>query len=348
MAKSSGNLVAQLSSFPAESTREFEEAAVQLIKDLSAEHISGLEDTALDSALSLEGRYAALFTYATYLRRQGQYTKLLAFLESHKSEFGGFGTFHHLSAMALAGRGDSHDLQLAIASALKARELLPRHAGVLHNYALLRVADLEERIPLSEIAREPDHLASIGEADDALSQALVERPRYAKFQSTLARLESVRGRHQEAQRIMARALDLEDPASPDFSLRIVSYNQILSRIVMRQALNTVAQETSEAASAAREAKSSVQSFVDQMQTRYLELLGIFAAIIGIVLTGVQVATNLEFSDGARLMLVVTGSMLVLFSAIESVVQRPLKYVVALGVSGITVIALGFLSGLLPL
>jgi tetratricopeptide (TPR) repeat protein len=348
MTKPSGGrpqeLVGLLSNFPPESTRAFEEAAVDLLKSLTPAGSSQLEDLTKDSTLNRDVRYSAFFAYGTFLRRAGKFSTVLDLLDAADAEFRVFGTYHHLKAMALAGRGEPHDLQLAIASALKASELLPGHAGVLHSYVLLRISDLEQRISLSEIATTTEQLEILDQSDHMLSQVLNERPRYAKFHSTLARLESLRGRHEDAQRSLSRALELEDPAAHDFSLRIVGYNQILSRVVLRQALATVAKESAEAANAANDAKSSIQGFVDQMQTRYLELLGIFAAIIGIVITGVQVSTSLGFADGARLMLIVTGSMLILFTAIASVVERPVKYVWTLAGFGGFTIALGFLAG----
>jgi type IV secretory pathway VirB2 component (pilin) len=189
-------------------------------------------------------------------------------------------------------------------------------------------------------------MATAEEIDGILSAVLLERPHYAKFHASLARLESLRGKHQDAQRFLSRAMELEDPASKDFNLRMVSYNQILSRIVMRESLSTVASETQAATIAAHQAHESVKSFVDQMQTRYLELLGIFSAIIGIVLTGVQVAAGMDFADGARLMLMVTGSILIVFSAITAVLQRPMSYMLALGGLGVLLIAGGFAAGIL--
>ena len=337
----------RLASFPEEHTREFEEAAVNLANSTEDDVEPTLRGFLADTQWSENQRYAAFFTLATILRRRGHYSSLLSLLDEHASSFEHFGTFHHMKAMALTGRAEPHDLPLALASSDRARDLLPSHPGVLHSHATLRITELESRIPMSSVISESADQAIAEEVDGILSAVLLERPHYAKFHASLARLESLRGNHQDAQRFLSRAMELEDPASKDFNLRMVSYNQILSRIVMRESLSTVALETKEAAITAQQAQESVKSFVDQMQTRYLELLGIFAAIIGIVLTGVQVAAGMDFADGARLMLMVTGSILIVFSAITAVLQRPLGYMLTLASSGVFLIAGGFFAGMLP-
>lgn len=339
-------IVKKLTSFPEEYTREFEEAAVALATGAGSDIEQQLRELTTQPDRETAVRYAAFFTLSTSLRRRGHFSALVDLVENHASDFQQFGTFHHMKAMALAGRGEPHDLPLAIASCARARELLPQHPGVLHSYATLRIAELEAQIPMSEILVTNEDKAVAEDIDAILSQVLLERPRYAKFHASLARLESLRGNHRDAQKFLSRAMELEDPAAKDFNLRIVSYNQILSRIVMRESLSTVASETKNAMSEARAAQESVKTFVDQMQTRYLELLGIFAAIIGIVLSGIQVITTMDFTAGARLMLVVTGSILVLFSAVTAVLQRPVRYMFGLGGFGILLISAGFVSGLL--
>lgn len=342
----SRGITAQLASFPEEHTREFEEAAVNLANSPESDLETTLRTALSDPKRTETQRYAAFFTLATILRRRGHFSVLLELLDEQQSSFGHFGTFHHMKAMALTGRAEPHDLPLAIASSDRARDLLPGHPGVLHSYATLKIAELESRIPMSTVITEVEDMATAEEIDGILSAVLLERPHYAKFHASLARLESLRGKHQDAQRFLSRAMELEDPASKDFNLRMVSYNQILSRIVMRESLSTVASETQAATIAAHQAHESVKSFVDQMQTRYLELLGIFSAIIGIVLTGVQVAAGMDFADGARLMLMVTGSILIVFSAITAVLQRPMSYMLALGGLGVLLIAGGFAAGIL--
>lgn len=338
-------ILARLGSFPEEQTREFEEAAVDFANSIDSDAEQSLQDLLSDSTLDKSLRYSAFFAVATFLRRRGHFSALVSLVEDYAPSFHHLGTFHHMKAMALVGRDEPHDLPLAIASCSKAREFLPHHPGILHSYATLKIAELESHIPMSEITTAEADRAVIQEVDRVLSEVLLERPHYAKFHASLARLESLRGNHRDAQKFLLRAMELEDPRAKDFNLRIVSYNQILSRIVLREALSTVASETKDATNAARAAQESVRSFVDQMQTRYLELLGIFAAIIGIVLAGIQVTTTMDFADGARLMLMVTGSILVLFSAITAVLQRPLRYMLGLGGLGALLLSGGFLPGL---
>jgi tetratricopeptide (TPR) repeat protein len=338
-------VTADLAQFPEEHTREFEEAAVSFLNTADGD-VEGALRTVLSTLEHDETlRYSAFFTLSTLLRRRGHFSALLALVEDYESAFKQRGTLHHMKAMALTGRAEPHDLALAITSCNVAREILPNHTGVLHSFAILKITEFEHRIPMSECISQDADILAAQEIDNILSKVLLERPKYAKFHSSLARLESLRGNHANAQKFLSRAMELEDPSSRDFNLRIVNYNQILSRIVMRESLATVASETKQATQAAHAAQESVQAFINQMQARYLELLGIFAAIIGIVLSGVQVSTSMNFADGARLMLMVTGAILIIFSAISAVLQRPLSYMLTLASSGALVIVAAFVYGL---
>jgi hypothetical protein len=118
-------------------------------------------------------------------------------------------------------------------------------------------------------------------------------------------------------------------------------------ISLREALSTVSAEVSKAQNLAEEFGSELKRFTSETQTKYLELLGIFSAVIGLVLTSVQVSTNSQtFAEGAGLMMVVSGSILIVFSAVGAIVNRPLKFILTISASGALLILGGFVAGFL--
>lgn len=343
---SPGDIVDLLGAFPAEESRDFERATVDLLKALDTQTTMELDSLIRDANLPAGTRYAAFFTLGTFLRRSGRFVSLLTLVDEFQSEFGSHGTFHHLKAMAYTGRGESHDLELALASVKKAREILPDHHGVAHSYVVVLVSQLEQLIPLSETVTRSEHKSVLKEADDLLSEVLNRDPHYGKFHETLARIQSLGGHHQDAQRSISKAIEWEDPLAADFGVRMVSYNKTLSRIVMREALCRVAEQTEQAVTASDQAQESVKGFVESMQTRYLEMLGVFSAIVGIVLAGIQVATSMNFGTGAALMLIVTGAIVAMFAVIGAVVQRPVRFIGSLAGVSAVLIGAGLIAGLL--
>ncbi len=340
-------LISDLAGFPDQSLREFEAAAVkqcsQKGSDMETSFMPIIEDMSLDQ----KTRYAALFCFGTWLRRMKESSRLINLLDKYQSEFNSLGTFHHLRAMALTQRAGRQDLFQALASSSRALELLPEHIGVKHSYVITRIVDLEESLKSSKLSLSEKQEEQLSNAENLLQSVMAEEPKYPKFQASQARIHSLRGRHDDARQSLLQAIDLEDSKGPDFPIRISEYNQVLFGISLREALSTVSAEVSKAQNLAEEFGSELKRFTSETQTKYLELLGIFSAVIGLVLTSVQVSTNSQtFAEGAGLMMVVSGSILIVFSAVGAIVNRPLKFILTISASGALLILGGFVAGFL--
>lgn len=326
---------ALLDAFPDPSVRGFEEAAVALVMT------GGVDRATLRAVLDDAGapparRYAAFFSLGTLLRRSKDLSLLLQLIEEFRPEFEDQGTFPHLQAMALQGRGGPEDLAEALRLSERAAAQLPDHPGVLHSLASISLAALEDGVAV-------DRAATLALAGDAVRRAIAAAPRYAKFHATQARWRLASGDLAGARSAALRAIDLEDSSHVDYHLRLSEYNLLLSRINLEQSQRALATQVAEARAESAAIQAELRGYMAETQTRYLELLGFFAAIIGLVLAGIEISTGMSVGDGARMMLVVAGAIVAAFSTLLVLTGRPWRQAVAVGGVGGALIVLGLVA-----
>jgi hypothetical protein len=208
----------------------------------------------------------------------------------------------------------------------------------------VKLQDLENRWGVEEVIDVDRDLATLEELNTVLAHVLADEPHYGKFHATNSRLQSLLGNHELARRSLLRAMSEEDSSGSDFPIRMVEYNQILARISLRESLMTFAKNVSEADDRTSALRTEFERVTSGAQASYLQLLGIFAAIIGLLITGVQVAGNLALGQGARLMIIVTGSIVVILSAIAVITDKSRSKVAYLTFLGVTLIAFGVVVG----
>jgi len=328
-------VIALLDGFPPESDRAFEAAAVDLVMSRGAAR-ADLDHILSDLDAPMERRYAAFFSLGTFLRRRRDVSLLIELIEGHRHEFDRFGTFAHLEAMALSQRGGEHDLRTALARAGDAMEVHPDHPGILHSFASISLNALEEGVA-------QDRERTLSEARAALDRALKKVPKYAKFHATLARWYLANGRLTEARRSALYAIDLEDSAHTDYHLRLSDYNTLLSSITLKQSQQILEKQVENVRAESERVQADMRRFVTEIQIRYLELLGFFSVIVGLVLSGVQIATGMAVADAARILLVVAGAILIAFSPLTTITGRPWRHAAVFLGLGASLILLGLMA-----
>jgi hypothetical protein len=329
-------LVQILDAFPDETQRSFETAAVDLVMQRRIER-QLLQEVLADRDQAAARRYAAFFSLGTLYRRSRDTSLLIDLIDAHREEFEDRGTFAHLEAMALSQRGEAGDMHAALRFARKARRMIPGHPGILHSFAAVSLKALDA-------GTEIDRDAILTEAREALDDAMGAVPRYAKFEATLARWYLAREQMAEARSATMRAMDLEDSSHVDYSLRIADYISLMSTIELRQAQRTLEKQVETIRSESDRVRTEVGRFVTEVQIRYLELLGFFSVIIGLVLSGVQIATGMLVEDAARILLVVAGAILVAFMPLASITGRPWRHGLTFLGLGTLLIVLALLAG----
>ena len=338
------SVVTRLATFNDPDTRDFEKQSLELCRDFKLDVDQSLEPIVGNASLPEDVRFSAFFCLGTAMRRRHDTAKLVDLVETHGSLFKNRGMYQHLKAMAYTQRNSQGDLEIAIAAATRAKNLLPQHAGVLHSYAIVKLQDLEDRRGVQERITDERDRSTLEELTHALAHVLADEPHYGKFHATNARLQSLLGYHELARRSVLRAMSEEDSSGQDFPIRMVEYNQILARISLRESLMEFADNVSEADRRTTELRSEFERVTTHAQSSYLQLLGIFAAIIGLLITGVQVASNLKLGDGARLMLIVTGSIVMILSAVAVITDKSVRKITYLTAVGVVLIVAGVFVG----
>lgn len=326
-------LVQILDAFPDHTQRAFESAAVELVMQHRVDRRL-LADVLADLDQPEARRYAAFFSLGTLYRRSRDTSLLIEHIDAYREEFENNGTFAHLEAMALSQRDGTGDMHAALRFARRARQMIPGHPGILHSFAAISLTALDAGVEI-------DRDAVLAEARAALDEAMSAVPRYAKFEATLARWYLASGRTTEARNATMRAMDLEDSSHVDYSLRIADYISLMSTIELRQAQRTLEAQVEAVRLESDRVQKEVGRFVTEVQIRYLELLGFFSVIIGLVLSGVQIATGMLVEDAARILLVVAGAILVAFMPLTSITGRSWRH-------GLTFLGLGTLLIVLAL
>jgi len=295
--------------------------------------------------------FAAFAVQVTRLRRLRSNTEEKQLMERHRDRFIEHPFYHHLWLMCLLGNdpaGQYEDvLQLARDNCIRMAVGGERaHAGVYHALATA-VADIFEALEFSDSQPEKKWLKR---GEEAVREAL-ETEGYPRFYCTKARLEALNGRCEEALRDIETAIDLEDPALMDYTLRIGEYRMYGQRIRdklyhqdvmgtvqrkmeevqrLKQTLETAQREMEHQQremAQKQEKMSRKQEKIAQSQTdleeklqntltKNMEFLGLFAGIVSFTIGGIGIAdsvTKASLSAAAGLIIVLMGALLGLFA-----------------------------------
>jgi tetratricopeptide (TPR) repeat protein len=311
------------------------ERAVENIDDASYEYeraltrvVTEADDTfeALVRAAFENGKasadqlYALFYALNIYYRRTKQFSSLTRLLTNEGDAYRNRATYPHLRALYCAATRQQEE---AFRCANAAREKAPEHAGVLHHYA--------ETIIDREGAKDSPSLEMLKNAEEALDAALAQTGgTYARHYGTQARLYILRGEFDAAEAAADRAIDLEDRASKDFPIRIGEYEAIKLEGRFARGSRLIADQQQQTLEHLEEVRRSVEG----SRSDALQLLGLLAAVIAFVVGTTSIAARLQnFSTSGRLLVLFTGSVLVIYAGFGAVYTRGLwRYllVMALG------------------
>jgi tetratricopeptide (TPR) repeat protein len=324
-----------LATFPDERERAFETAATELCLRTDPQLFENIVE---DPKWDVTVRYAALFCLGTRYRRDNDVTRLINLLARHAPSFSAYGTFHHLRAMACAANGS---FDAALMSAERAFDRLPDHPGVLHMFASIMVS-AAERYPELRTDDRLDRAAAF------LEQAFALEPGYAKFHLTRGRLLALRGDFEQARQEIMQGIDREDSSSSNYPIRMIEYQASLGRIAISdetarlggrlQDLSAeLRREVTAATAEIQIMKESLERSTTQAQTRYLELLGFFAAMIALIVSSAQILSSVELQDAMRIVPILGGTLLVGFAALAVLLGRGWRSAAVLSILGLALL-----------
>jgi hypothetical protein len=283
---------------PAETSFEFERKLTDFVRTTTDQNElrESLWSLLADRRdLKPELRYAAFYALHILLRRTFQSTELGKLMDTWGKNFAACNTYPHLKSLYLRTRpGRGAD---AVHCASEANRKTDRaHAGILHNYAAALI-EVEEQAATVNHER-------LRTADAALTEAIGRTEgEYARYFATQARLYSLLGRHSEAEAAVSEAIDKEAPGAEDYPIRIGEYQEIRLRIRFQQYRDQLEERVRKAVSRFEESRLEM-----------VQLLGLLAAVVAFLVVTLEVAQNQTLDRAARLLVLMTGGILVVFAA----------------------------------
>ncbi len=196
----------------------------------------------------------------------------------------------------------------------------PMAVGLAHNI----VYGIEKGL-----VRSTKHETLAQEAIESIEAAITEKPEYGKPYLIKARALAINGRFEEALDEVDRSIHLEDSKKEDYAERIADRYFHRMRIEVEQQKYELDRATGE-----------VQERINNIQSRFVQLLGFFAAILAVVFTSTQIAVSLQPTAAVGLILVLMGGLICGFASMSLLLPGNLDItrvvsVIVLGVIGVT-------------
>ncbi|MFI2363780.1 hypothetical protein [Promicromonospora sp. NPDC019610] len=252
-----------------------------------------------DADLTPDERFTVLYTLLQDLHREEREDEYRALVVHHEEEFGSNPYFATFRAIATVRDGTSPtQMRHALRHSRQAISALEDRPGVWHQYAAI-FADLCDLAP--ELVSEVDLDFALKAVDTAIRTTTRDNP---NFHFTRARLLHVAGRTPEALTEVQVAIHWQEARTTGGVRRLARYEALRSRLLIeRQGGDLLAQMT------------ETKAALDASRGDQVQLLGVLAAVIALITTGVTVATRIDVADGIPLVLASAGSITVAFSCL---------------------------------
>lgn len=182
------------------------------------------------------------------------------------------------------------------------------------------------------------------EVIDKIDPVIQARPEYGKSYLIRGRALAVVNRFGEAIDDINRAIELEDSSKEDYAERIADRYFHKMRIEVAQQQYELTEKT-----------ETVTRRIENIQSRFVQLLGFFAAILAVVFTSTQIAVSLEPAAAVGLILVLSGGLIAGFGSLVLLLpgdinMRRVVIVLAMGIIGIVsgaALVIALQAGALP-
>lgn len=298
-------------------------------------------------------RFAAYYSIFIFYRRYEHHTLLYALVEKYSDQFKKFNlndvVLSQYYKFKFLDTNDEFAIINAIKYAQKATENLGENAGVLQNYAELVACALE--------ANSEEGRVYLEDSIKCIDKAMLIMHNYPKHYCTKGRLLSWLGDYDNAKRYIRKAVDLETSDNKDSLIRISQYNNYYIDIKTRESIEKLSSHISDAEDFAKNINEQTKlnsekvfERLDNMQTRYLELLAFFSAILALILSVIEIVADFsEFNAAVGLIMVMGGVLILGFGVLRILItynndEMNWKKYMCIFFSGILMICLGYLVG----
>ncbi|MEG0836096.1 MAG: hypothetical protein RR413_11700 [Christensenellaceae bacterium] len=305
--------------------REYEMAITSIVED--ADSYAETLCSKLKSIISDEDAdisYAAFFALVTYHRRQKNVRELEMLFETYSNEFKVGGRKSHDSYAFLKLMFDkmSHNRNLnrLIEEASNLCEIMGKeNCGVLHCFSELVAEAYEVRNNGLNTTEEELIKKAISTVTEAINRSKEpnafsdEEPNdgYPKFYFTLGRLYFVGAINCKNR---SESLELFNKATHEIDIA-VDYEKSAARMADYQIKCSRLQADYYKATIEYEMKvqrKQIDSSLNEMNTKNLEFLGFFAAVVSFTIGSIQIVKEFQFETVATLIIVLTGCLMTAF------------------------------------
>ena len=183
--------------------------------------------------------------------------------------------------------------------------------GCFNNYADI-VLDL---LPLDDIVEDKDVYRALKYVDSAIHIHEEERnlQPYANYYCSKARLFAHQGQYEMARKMISLAISYERTDQRDSLIRLSNYHNIQLEIKTKEALETLETNISEA----NEKYANISNQIDGQQTKYIEILSFFAAIIALIMGSISITLSCtDFSMACALILILSGCLILAYVVLK--------------------------------
>jgi len=298
-------------------TREYEVAIVQLIdkNKWTYEVIKSVLTPLIDLyATEPDLAYAAFYALCTYYRRNKQTGDYNELLTSGKFKFERKVSYGFLLLMCRKMMNPNDWTLLEEADRLCDPQVMGHNFGVMHCFAEY-VADACEKEPGRTHYFVNEYMKS---ALDRVNFAISCNRDYAKFYITRARLHNIQAIYgdaadrepyfSQAQSDAEIAISKEKDKNKQIDYQLTSirmqseyYEKVLSNSIAKQ-------------------EEIINQQIQENNVKNLEFLSFFSAIIGLLIAGTQLMMGMKFTEGATLLVALTGCLITAFGTIGFVLH----------------------------
>lgn len=276
-----------------------------------SQSVRGTPDYSLDNLTALLDRrgvrpvwrFAAMYCLLVRARHLRNFDDFRDLVRKFKDEFA-----NQPAMLAMVAESDSyfaftpHEKKAVVA---KCRSALKRFDAVG-----LKLLTAEMLLDVS-VAEPPERAELLlSEAESCVSDALAQYPKLPRYLAVMAQVLGRRGRFDEARAYITEAISLENSSHSQYSIRIARYEAVRSEIAFREFVWHLSSRLEEA----------VADF-DDTRGSLIELVGLLAAMLALVIVGTQLSLNVPAAQGAGMLMVIGAVLLVSFVGYSLVVGK---------------------------
>lgn len=193
------------------------ETLVNLLKEILDEYKNKDNEIINNKKLAFAACYALIVLY----RRYDEQFKIKKLTDDFNSLFEDIPLFISEKSRICVEIGNNNDLKKALKLGKKSIELLKgkEHAGIFNNYSEIIALNLEKNTKRSEELLE--------EGYKYIFKAIDINKSYAKYYYTLARLQIIDEKYDDAEENLKYAIEIKDMRMMDYSIRLSRYRNYL-------------------------------------------------------------------------------------------------------------------------